>query len=589
MKFKADKDRNSSWQVTMRLLLFFKPYYPYLFFTIILSIGIAITTFFNATLLKEIADSAINKDMSMLMRYFRMILLVCIAESILIIFRTYIKGKFVEYSLFSIKEKTASHISRLSISYLDNHPSGDLISRLTNDIGIVQNFLQNNLDDILLSPILFLTAFIYLCTISWKLTLFAIIINLLLMYLVMKLSKPIERHTKEQQEVLAEVNSIAQDSISGLTVVKSFTLENIMDEKFSKKVNESVLKGLKIAIVQAILNPLGTIMGISPFILTFLYGGYLVINGYFTFGGLLSFIQMLNHVVNPITALPKVIGAFRSTVSAISRIFEVWDLPLERETGKSYPIRRDIPVISFRNVSFSYNGNSEVISDLSFDIKEGETIAFVGPSGCGKSTILKLITGFYQPKRGELYIYGVDINEWRLDEVRRFISVVSQDTYLFPESIYINISYGKEGPTREDVINAAKLAGIHNFIQTLPDGYDTLVGERGVKLSGGQKQKVSIARAILKDAPILLLDEPTASLDSESEKQIQESLERLIEGRTTIIVAHRLSTIKNADKILVINEGKIAEIGRHEELIKNNGLYRQLYMNQIESKDIVEA
>lgn len=533
----------------------------------------------------RIVDSAISGDMSGLLDNLYMILVIMAVHTTSSLFHNYFKGRFAEYALFDLRERTAKHIGKLSMPCIDKHHSGELISSLTNDIMVVQNFLQNNLGNILVEPMLFIISLFYLCSISWNLTLFSVSIAPILMFLVIKMSKPIERLTGEQQEFLSEVNTTAQDSISGLDVVKSFNLENTMEEKFSYRVDRAVSRGLEIALTQAILNPIGTIMGMSPFILTFLYGGYLVINGAFSFGNLISFIQVLNYVVNPLTSFPRLLSTLRSAVSALSRIFDVWELELEREDGSIFPRREGVPVISFKDVSFSYNTSGEVVSGLNLEVKNGETIGIVGPSGSGKSTIVKLILGFYNPTKGDIYLYGERLMDWKLDSARSLISLVSQDTYLFPESIYNNIAFGKKNATRDEVINASRLAGIHEFIESLPQGYDTFVGERGVRLSGGERQRIAIARAFLKDTPILILDEPTSSLDADSEKRIQESLEKLMAGRTTIVIAHRLSTVMMSDRIIVMNQGKIIDVGTHNELLERDSLYRQLYMNQInESK-----
>ena len=280
--------------------------------------------------------------------------------------------------------------------------------------------------------------------------------------------------------------------------------------------------------------------------------------------------------------MPSLITAVRSNVACIKRIFEIWDIPSEREDGSNFNTENkgDIPVIALENVDFSYNEENNLFKGLDFKVYEGEKIALVGSSGCGKSTVLKLITGFYTPDTGKIKIYGHDISEWKLEGLRSTMSEVLQDNYLFPDTILKNISYGKEDAGMEEVEMAARSAYIYDFIQTLPNKYDTLVGERGVRLSGGQRQRVAIARALLKNAPILLLDEATSALDTESEKEVQIALEKLMAGRTTLVIAHRLSTIKNADRILVMDNGKIVEIGTHNELISRDSLYSQLYNNQ---------
>lgn len=570
-----------SWKVIKRLLLFIRPHMVWLILMVITSLVLAGLNILNAYALKGAIDATLSHAMGQLSKYLYLVIAAMVVEIPVSMLRTYATGRFSEKSLYDIRQHTTEHISKLPVSYLEKHPTGDLVSRLTNDISLIQGFLQGSLSELISQPLTFIAAAIYVFIISWKLTLFSVVAVPLLMWLTIKLSEPIEKYTKSQQESLSNVNSIAQDSISGLVVTKSFTLEGVMLRKYNDAVDKALGKALKVAKVQAVLEPVRAFMQMAPFMVTFAYGGYLAINNQMTFGGVLAFINLLNFVVNPITLIPRLISSFRSTTAAARRIFEVWDEPQERSDGKVFSVDKNAAAISFDNVCFSYNEDEKLLFDhLSFEIYSGETVALVGPSGCGKSTVLKLITGFYKPTTGRILIYGHDMEEWSLEGVRDLISVVSQDTYLFPDSIYENIAYGKKDASESEIKEAARLAGIHDFIENLPDKYNTMVGERGVKLSGGQRQRIAIARAILKNAPILLLDEATSALDTESEYYIQQSLEELMEGRTSLVIAHRLSTIKNADRILVMNNGKIVETGTHDELYNSDSLYRQLYLKQ---------
>jgi ATP-binding cassette, subfamily B, bacterial len=314
------------------------------------------------------------------------------------------------------------------------------------------------------------------------------------------------------------------------------------------------------------------------------FGGYLVIQNQLTFGSLFAFINLLNFVVNPLGSLPNIIASISEASGAAQRIFEILDHEVERKSGStSQPQKESASVIRFKDVDFAYQANTPVLKGLNLDIQQGQTVAIVGHSGGGKSTLLKIILGYYPLPGGQVSLFGRDLQEWQLAAARNQMAFVAQDTYLFPVSIAENIRCGKPDATQAEIEGAARLANIHDFIATLPEGYNTLVGERGARLSGGQRQRISLARAILKDAPILLLDEPTSALDTESETLVQEALDRFTANRTTLVIAHRLSTIKDADRVLVLDEGKIAEEGTHEDLMARGGLYLDLYQKQFAS------
>jgi ABC-type multidrug transport system fused ATPase/permease subunit len=319
-------------------------------------------------------------------------------------------------------------------------------------------------------------------------------------------------------------------------------------------------------------------------------GGYLALTGRVTPGGLFAFMYLLHFLIEPLSSGPDLIAALRAATGTAGRIVEVMHRPVERADGQVFEADPAKPAIRYEDVSFGYGEQTHVLDGVSFSISHHKMVALVGHSGSGKSTVLKLLCGFYEPRAGGVELYGRGLGEWNLESLRRQLALVAQDTYLFPASIAENISYGRPGATMGEIIEAAKMANAHRFILELPDGYSTLVGERGNRLSGGERQRIGIARAILKDAPILLLDEPTSALDTQSESLIQEALERFMQGRTVLVIAHRLSTIKHADEIFVLDGGRVAERGTHEDLIGQGGVYRQLYLKQFESEDAaVEA
>lgn len=566
-----------------RLLLFTIPHLPWLIITVLVSVGGAALTILTSLYLGGLTDQAVQMDLQGFLRAVFPMIMVLILQIPANYLLTYGAGRYGEYSLYRIRVHTAAHIQRLPAAYMEKHALGDLLSRLSNDVQVLQQFLQGSLRDLIVLPLTFAAAIVFLFILSFQLSLAAFSAIPIFMFLAMRMTKPMEKYAKEQQEALAEVNGTVQDAVSGLTEAKAFQLEAVLSSRHDQAVDVSVLKALKAAWIQAFVGPINNMMQLIPFILIFAYGGYLVIQGQMTFGTLVAYLNLTNAVVNPLGVLPRVFGSYRTASAAAGRILEVWDAKPEPSGSKMGVDHQE--AISFAGVSFTYEAQQPVLSNLSFTAAAGETVALVGPSGCGKSTVLNLIAGFNRPDAGALCIFGCPIDDWDIAALRSHIAWVSQDTYLFPGSLYENIAYGNPDAEREAVYQAAIDAGIHDFIVSLPEGYDTPAGERGTRLSGGQRQRIAIARALLKDAPILLLDEATSALDAESEYQVQTALNRLMQGRTTLVVAHRLSTIRYADRIMVIEKGSLLESGGHDALMQADGLYKSLYNRQLSEEN----
>jgi ABC-type multidrug transport system, ATPase and permease components len=492
----------------------------------------------------------------------------------------YASGRISAFAGRDIKREITRYIGGLPVSHMETRHTGDILSMLTNDVSIIQGFLEEGLPGFVFQPLRFLGAFTYMFLINWKLLLFSIIVIPATMLLATVISRPINRFVGELQHYLGKMNSIAQDILGGIYILKAFNLKEVLFKKYKFSVKEALDRSLSVEKRISMLSSVNIIMQIMPFVLCILYGGYLTVQGQLSPGVLLAFIQMMNYLVEPVEAIPNLISSYKGCLGAAEHLFEILEQEPERTDGSVLDVVSGQYPIEFTNAAFSYDGQVNILNGLDFRMEEGKIYALVGSSGCGKSTLIKLICGFYNLKEGCLKFYGHGIEEWELFAVRSRIAVVSQDTYLFPVTIAENIAYGRPGACLKDVVASAKKANAHDFIMELPEGYATLVGERGVKLSGGQKQRIAIARAILKNAPILLLDEPTSALDMQSEALVSEALERFMANRTVLIVAHRLSTIKNADEILVLGDGRIMERGTHEQLIELGGLYNQLYMKQ---------
>lgn len=499
----------------------------------------------------------------------------------------YFAGRFAETAVGALREKLVRKINKLPVSQLDQQDSGDMISRLTNDINLVHEFLFHRLVPLVFLPVMGVAALLYLVLISWQLTLAVMLLTPLLGMSVSLVAKPMGRTSQRLQETLGEVNALVRDSAAGHQEIKAFNLQTPLAARFARKVNQAVGHALSLAKQRSLMHGVSNLAGLTPFLISFGYGGYLAIEGVITLGAFVAFINLLNHLSHPLNALPHLIGQYHTAMAGFERIHAVLDAEEEPQGGEAFSRETD-SVLAFEGVRFGY-GDTPVLDGLSLEIRRGETIALVGSSGSGKSTILKLITNFYTPQSGTIKAFGQPLSCWNRAKLRESMALVTQDTYLYPTTIEENIGFGRPDATREQVVAAAKLANAHAFILNQPNGYGTIVGERGSRLSGGQKQRLAIARAMLKDAEILLLDEPTSALDTESEHLVQQALDSLMQEKTTIVAAHRLSTIKQADRILVLDSGRVAESGTHTQLIERRGLYYQLYHTQFADEGSLES
>ena len=492
----------------------------------------------------------------------------------------HVMGSKIEYNM---RAEIFAHYQKLSFSFYDDQKVGQLMSRITTDLFDISELMHHGPENIILSVIKIAGAFIILININPMLTLAAFAILPMMLVYAYCLNKKMRRAFRRNREKIADINEQIEDNLSGIRVVKSFANEDIENQKF-KKGNDGFLAAKKnsyfyMGSYQAGLGAFTTLIQVSVIIA----GIFLIVNGRVSASDMVTFVLYISVFTDPVRTLIDFTEQFQNGYTGFERFQEILSIKPDIEDSETAVELTDVKGdITFDNVSFHYGDNDEtVLNNISLNVPAGAYMALVGSSGAGKSTLCSLIPRFYDVTDGSIKIDGKDVRDIKLKSLRDHIGIVQQDVYLFVGTVYDNIRYGKPDATREEVIEAAKNANAHDFIMSLPDGYDTDIGQRGIKLSGGQKQRLSIARVFLKNPPILIFDEATSALDNESEKVVQDSLEKLAKNRTTFVIAHRLSTIRNAERILVLSEDGIEEEGTHDELIANKGTYEKLYSMQL--------
>ena len=565
-----------------RILSYIKPYLHILSIALLCTMLAAAGNLYLPWIFRDMIDKVLNaKDYYMLNVISASIVVIFLLRGIFLYGQNYLMSYVAQHVIIDIRSEVFRKLQRLSMSFYDKNKTGTIMSYVTNDVNALQGAMVDNTIELVTEGIILIGSVCAMIYLDWKLTLFTILTFPVVLYFMNYFGKKIRRSGGQIQEATADITSVLQESVSSARVVKSFVREQYEIERFERE-NEANLKAnLKNAKYMATLTPTIEFVAALGVTLILWYGGNNVIAGETTAGSLVAFLAYAVNISNPIKRITRVSGNIQKALAAAQRVFDVLDL---REEVRDLPDAKALPAVtgnvSFEHVTFSYNTGDEILHDLSFTAKPGQAIGLVGPSGAGKSTVASLLPRFYDCDAGTIRIDGTDIRHVTLDSLRNQVGIVPQETILFNGSVYDNILYGRLDATKEEIEEAAKAANAHDFIMELPDGYNTMLGDRGVNISGGQRQRIAIARAILKDPRILVLDEATSALDTESERVVQEALNRLMVGRTSIIIAHRLSTIKNADRILVLDKGKLAEDGTHEELMAKNGLYAHLYQIQ---------
>ena len=486
-----------------------------------------------------------------------------------------------QWVMHDLRRMLYHHIQRLSLAYHDRKRTGDLISRVTSDIDAIQNLISSTLLGMLANVLTLLGMIGVMFYLNWKFTLIALSVTPVLFLVVYSFTRRIKRASSAVRTQEGEVVSVLQEVLSSIRVVQAFTRESYEQRRFEQESLESVEAALRARSLKAKLTPLVQIIIAVGTCLVVWYGARLVLSGQLSSGALLVFFLYLGKMYKPMRELSKMTDAVSKAAVGFERVREVLETEIEGRNLKG--ARRAPPfsgAIEFEHVHLNYEQGRPILQDLSLKIEPGQVAALVGPTGAGKTSIISLIPRFYDPSSGSVKIDGEDVRRFKIKSLRRQISFVLQESLLFRATVWQNIAYGKPEAAREEIIQAAKLANAHEFIEKMPKGYDTMVGERGVTLSGGQRQRIAIARAIIRDSPILILDEPSSGLDAASEELVFDALTRLMKGKTSIVIAHRLATIQRADIIFVINEGTVAESGTHQELLTRGGLYTELYRKQ---------
>ena len=482
---------------------------------------------------------------------------------------------------YNLRREISEKVNKLPLKYFDNISHGDVLSRVTNDVDTVSQTLNQSMSQIITSATTLVGVLIMMLSISWQMTILAILILPLSMGLVMTIVKRSQKYFKAQQETLGKVNGHIEEIYGGHNIMKAFNAEEEAVEEFTKINGELYNSAWKSQFLSGMMMPIMNFIGNIGYVAVSILGGWFAVRKTIEVGDILSFIQYIRNFTQPIAQVAQISNVLQSTVAAAERVFVFLDEEEEvKESTTPVKLEEVEGRVTFENVKFGYNEDKIVINDFSQNIKPGQKVAIVGPTGAGKTTIVKLLMRFYDLNEGKILIDGNDINDFTREDLRNNFGMVLQDTWLFSGTIMENIKYGRLDATDAEVIEASKSAHAHRFIQTLPDGYNMVINEEANNISQGQKQLLTIARAILSDPKILILDEATSSVDTRTEVLIQKAMENLMEGRTSFIIAHRLSTIRDADLILVMKDGDIIEQGSHEELLKKNGFYAELYNSQ---------
>jgi subfamily B ATP-binding cassette protein MsbA len=572
-----------------RLLKLVAPYWKRMAVAMLCMLVVAGCTAAGAYLFGPVLDDIfIHKKMEMLKILSLAVLFIFLLKAVSLCANAFLMSYVSQRIITTLRESVYNHIQNLPVPFFDKTPTGRVMSRILNDVSMVNGALSDSVSGIIKETFSIIGLLSVVFYRDWRLAMIAFFILPVTFLPVLKLGKTLRKISTRTQQTMSNVSVVLHETISGNRIVKAFGMEEHEKIRFRTE-NQTLLKyAMKAVIARVINSSVMEFFGGLLVVFFISYGGYLVITGNKSPGELVSFIVGLIMLYEPVKRLAGVYGSIQQGMAAAVRVFEILDLPTEKiDTPGAITLQPIKKEIEFRHVSFQY-GDKPVLTDINLNIEAGRIVALVGMSGAGKTTLVNLIPRFYEVSDGAILIDGMDIREATIASLRSQISIVTQQSILFNDTVRNNIAYGDIRRSDEEIIDAARAANAFDFIMKMPKGFDSVIGEQGVRLSGGERQRICIARAILKNAPILILDEATSSLDSDSELEVQKALENLMSGRTTLVIAHRLSTIKNADLIVTIANGHILEEGHHDELMKSSSEYRRLYQLQFAQFDFQE-
>ncbi|MBQ8497707.1 MAG: ABC transporter ATP-binding protein [Clostridia bacterium] len=529
----------------------------------------------------EIIDGIPRVDFVAMAKILGLLALLFLCSSAFTFVQTRLSAKLSQGTVRTMRNDLFRRIEKLPIKYIDNHPHGDIMSRMTNDIENISNTISQSVTSLISCLITISGALVIMLYHSWEMTLISVVTIPVTILVTSFVTKRVRRYFVRQQKLLGELNAEVEESVMGYRTIMAFSREEVTIERFGKISNELRKTGIKAEIFGGIMGPLMNVVNNIGFLIIVIIGVIFSLNGKFPVATVFLFIQFSKQFTRPINEIAHQFTAILNAISGAERVFEIMDEPSEIDEGKRRLFTDTMQGnLSFKNIHFSYVEGEPVLKDFNLEVEKGQKIAIVGKTGSGKTTIINLLTRFYEVDSGEILLDGFDIRDIPKDTLRKNIAIVLQDTVLFTDTIEANIRYGKPDATIEEVHAAAVTANAHRFIGRMKDNYDTMLTESGGNISNGQRQLLSIARAVLADPKILILDEATSSVDTRTEMRIQEAMLNLMKGRTTLIIAHRLSTIRDADQIIVLDGGKICEAGNHDELLAEKGVYYNLYMSQ---------